>query len=108
MMNRTTRRASGLVLQEAGRGMIDWTYDSATLGRIQGELEYSGGFDGGWTITGLPKVGSVSVTFWVIPVPLMEAVERIEERIQTAESEAIRLNSEEVRLEAELNELFDQ
>lgn len=88
--------------------MIDWTYDYEKFGQIQGELEYSGGIDGGWTITGLPKVGSRSVTFWVIPVPLMEAVERVEERIQTAESEAIRSNSDEVRLEAGLNELFDQ
>ena len=108
MKNRTTRRASGLVLQEAGRGTIDWTYDSEKLGQVHGALEYSGGIDHGWTITGLPKVGSVSVTFWVIPVPLMEAVEKIEERLQMAESEAVKLDTEEVRLEAELNELFNQ
>ena len=108
MRNRTTRRASGLVLQETGRRMIDWMYDSEILGQIQGELEYSGGIDNGWTIRGLPQAGSVSVTFWVIPVPLMEAVEKIEERIEMAESHAIVFDSEEVRLEAELNELFDQ
>lgn len=108
MRNRTTRRASGLVLQEADRRMIDWTYYSEILGQIQGELEYSGGIDNGWTIRGLPKVGSESVTFWVIPLPLMAAVEKIEERLQMAESEATKSDMEEVRLEAELNQLFDR
>ena len=108
MRNRTTQRASGLVLQEADHRIIVWTYDSNILGPIRGELEYAGGVDNGWIITGLPPIPPANVTFWVIPLPLMEAVEKIEERLQMAEREAGKPSPEEERLTAELNELFDK
>ena len=107
MRNRTTRRASGLVLQETDHRIIDWTYDSDILGRIRGELEYADAVDRGWRITGLPSVPPLRVTFWLIPLPLMEAVEKIEEHLQMAEREAGKASLEEERLKAELNELFD-
>ena len=107
MRNRTTQRASGLVLQETDHRIIAWTYDSDILGQIRGELEYADAADHGWIITGLPSVPPLTVTFWLIPIPLMEAVEKIEERLQIAEREAGKASLEEERLKAELNELFD-
>jgi hypothetical protein len=111
MRNRTTRRASGLVLIETDRTTdrrtIEWTYESNRIGTIRGELEYPGRIDNGWVITGLPLVSSDFVTFWLIPLPLKEAVEKIEERLRMAEREAGRFNPEEQRVEAELDELFD-
>ena len=107
MRNRTTRRDSGLVLQETDHRIIAWTYESDILGRIRGELEYADAVDRGWIITGLPPIPPQKVTFWLIRLPLMEAVEKIEEHLQMAEREAGKASLEEERLKAELNELFD-
>ena len=104
MRNRTTQRDSGLVLEQTDRRTIDWAYDSKILGRVCGELEYSDRFDGGWSITGLPAKTPGGV--WLIPLPLMEAVEMIEERLHEAERDATRPDPKEERMNAELNELF--
>ena len=106
MRNRNTRRASGLVLEESDRQTIDWTYDSRTLGHLRGQLKYTDVFDGGWSIQGLPSTRSGNTTIWLIPLPLMEAVKMIEERLDEAEIEAVRPDPKEERMKAELNELF--
>ena len=106
MRNRTTRRDSGLVLEQTDRRTIDWAYDSKILGRVRGELEYSDQFDGGWSITGLPAKTPGSVDFWLIPLPLMEAVAMIEGRLHEAERDATKPDPKEERMNAELNELF--
>ena len=106
MMNRTTRRDSGLVLEQTDQRTIDWAYDSKILGCVRGELEYSDSFDGGWSITGLPAKTPEGVEFWLIPLPLMKAVDLIEERLREAERDATRPDPKEERMNAELNELF--
>ena len=107
-MNRTTRRMSGLVLDEVEESKaIEWTYDSAMLGRISGRLEYGNGGVSGWTIEGLPPVPPDHVTYWLLPMGLMDAVEKIEEQIAKAESAAAQPTPEEQRVRAELDELFN-
>ena len=106
-MNRTRRRASGLVLEEIDERTIDWTYDSDALGRVEGQLEYIGGSPEGWTIRGLPTIPPNTVSFWLIPLGLMEAVEKIEEHLERAEREAALPTPEEKRRKAEMDDLFD-
>lgn len=106
-MNRTTKRVSGLVLDEVEElKAIEWTYDSAILGRISGRLEYESGMVSGWIIEGLPPVPPDRVTYWLLPMGLMEAVKKIEERLAMAESMAAQHTPEEQQLKAELDELF--
>ena len=106
-MNRTTRRMSGLELDEVEElKAIKWTYDSAILGPISGTLEYRSGGVSGWTIEGLPPVPPDHVTFWLLPMGLIEAVEKIEEQIAKAESVAAQPTPEEQQVKAELDELF--
>lgn len=106
-MNRTTKRVSGLVLDEVEESRaIVWTYDSAILGQICGRLEYGDVWGNGWTIEGLPPVPPDHVTFWLLPMGLMEAVEKIEERIAMAEFVAAQPTPEEQQVKAELDELF--
>lgn len=106
-MNRTTKRVSGLVLDEVEElRAIEWTYDSAILGRVSGRLQYESGGFSGWTIEGLPPVPPDHVTYWLLPMGLMEAVEKIEEQIAKAESAAAQPTPEEQQVKAELDELF--
>lgn len=107
MKNRRIQRPSGLVLEEINETTIEWTFHSRLLGLVCGELQYSTDWDdGGWTITGLPSAPSEGLTIWLIPTPLMKAVEMIEKRIDAAEKELTKPSAQEVRRKAELESLF--
>ena len=106
MRDRTTRRDSGLVLEQTDRRTIDWAYDSKILGRIRGGLGIFRLVRRRMAYYWVTYQAPGGMENWLIPLPLMKAVAMIEERLHEAERDATKPDPKEERMNAELNELF--